>query len=327
MVMCEECDTWQHITCYYPNELVPAVHFCEDCGSKYQDAKQAAKRRKVDHKAASLNHDPSDDMGRSVAETVYSHCHKFSPDLASTAFPNVISKRRGREAASDDELFISRGTKIEIANSNSSTVIVKTKPDATTTTGAGQYILSDPAKSTSEVIDLTDDSKDTTKVKIETRDDCLTGGAPPLLSQLISPMSSPPTNFSIVPVTGHPTTPMITPTLTPQPPPSTPTSLEAGITPQLVNKATTFVFLDSHNRELRRRTFEDLGGRFNVGTLFGQAVRAGLINKYDSEAILSVTIRGISETFAILKDDKPDFTRLMQNIEAAGLCMVEVRLD
>ena len=286
MVMCEECDTWQHIICYYPNELVPAVHFCEDCGSKYQDAKQAAKRQKIDHKAASADYDPSGTMRRSVAETVYTHCHKFSPDLASTAFPNVISKIRGREAGSDDEPLISRGTKIEI--------------------------------------DLTDDPN--TKVKVEARDDSLTEGAPPLLSQLISPMFSPPTNFSIVPATSHLMTPMITPALTPQASPSTPTSLEAGIAPQLVNKATTFVFLDSHNRELRRRTFEDLGGRFNVGALFGQAVRAGLINKYDS-AILSVTIRGISETFAILKDDKPDFARLMQNIEAAGLCMVEVRLD
>lgn len=286
MVMCEECDTWQHIICYYPNELVPAVHFCEDCGSKYQDAKQAAKRQKIDHKAASADHDPFGTMRRSVAETVYTHCHKFSPDLASTAFPNVTSKIRGREAGSDDEPLISRGTKIEI--------------------------------------DLTDDPN--TKVKVEPRDDSLTEGAPPLLSQLISPMFSPPTNFSIVPATSHLMTPMITPALTPQASPSTPTSLEAGIAPQLVNKATTFVFLDSHNRELRRRTFEDLGGRFNVGALFGQAVRAGLINKYDS-AILSVTIRGISETFAILKDDKPDFARLMQNIEAAGLCMVEVRLD
>src|ERR1700730_9811959 len=91
MVMCEECDTWQHIICYYPNELVPAVHFCEDCGSKYQDAKQAAKRQKIDHKAASADYDPSGTMRRSVAETVYTHCHKFSPDLASTAFPNITS--------------------------------------------------------------------------------------------------------------------------------------------------------------------------------------------------------------------------------------------
>jgi hypothetical protein len=267
MVMCEECDTWQHVVCYYPNELVPAVHFCEGCGSKYQDAKHAAKRRKVDHNTASANHDPSDTIGR----------------LASTAFPNVTSKVRGREANSDDEPLIPRGIKIEI--------------------------------------DLTDDSN--TKVKTEPRDDHLTEGARPLLSRLISPISSSSTNFSIVPATSHLMTPTITPALTPQPPPSTPTSLEA---PQLVDKATTFVFLDSHNRELRRRTFEELGGRFNVGALFGQAVRAGLINKNDS-AILSVTIRGISETFAILKDDKPDFARLMRNIEAAGLCMVEVRLD
>jgi hypothetical protein len=58
-----------------------------------------------------------------------------------------------------------------------------------------------------------------------------------------------------------------------------------------------------------------------------QAIRASLIDKLDEDAILSVSIRGISEDFKIPRDDKPDFARFMQRIEVAGLCMIEVRLD
>lgn len=64
-----------------------------------------------------------------------------------------------------------------------------------------------------------------------------------------------------------------------------------------------------------------------MSTLFGQATRAGLIEKSDKDAILSVSIRGIREDFKMLRDDKPDFARLMGSIEAAGLCMVDIRLD
>jgi len=42
-VLCEKCDTWQHIVCYYESsELVPEVHECADCTP-----------RQVDHKGAS----------------------------------------------------------------------------------------------------------------------------------------------------------------------------------------------------------------------------------------------------------------------------------
>ena len=317
MVKCEECDTWQHIICYYPNELVPAVHFCEECGSKYHDAKRAAKRQRVDDKAASPNHDGT---GRSVAETVLPQWYEVSPDLGSSALPNVVSTIGEREASSDDEPIILKSTK-KIQNDDSTPLkeTIKTEPDATATAGARQYILSGAAKSTATPIDLTDDTKDATKVKIEPRDAYLMEDATTFLSKFVSPVASPATSLTIVPATNH--------LRTPEPPPLTRSPLGARVASQLVNNATTFIFLDSQSRELRRRTFEDLGGRLNVGTLFGQAVRAGLIGKSDSDAILSVTIRGISESFMILKDDKPDFARLMQSIEAAGLCKVEIRLD
>src|SRR5271163_236810 len=75
MVLCEECDTWQHIVCYYPNEVVPAVHFCENCRSKYLDARRDAKRQRLAPQSASLNCNVSNAMkaqssDRSVAQTI-----------------------------------------------------------------------------------------------------------------------------------------------------------------------------------------------------------------------------------------------------------------
>jgi hypothetical protein len=59
----------------------------------------------------------------------------------------------------------------------------------------------------------------------------------------------------------------------------------------------------------------------------GQAIQAALIDKFDESAILPVSIRGFDETFEVPKYDRPDFARLMQRIQMAGLCVVEVRLS
>lgn len=34
-VLCDGCDTWQHIDCYFPSQLVPDIHNCADCGPVY----------------------------------------------------------------------------------------------------------------------------------------------------------------------------------------------------------------------------------------------------------------------------------------------------
>jgi hypothetical protein len=44
-VYCEECDTWQHIVCYYPDKRVPDVHNCVDCKPRPLDARRAAKHQ------------------------------------------------------------------------------------------------------------------------------------------------------------------------------------------------------------------------------------------------------------------------------------------
>jgi len=46
-VFCEECNTWQHIECYYyPHKDVPDVHECVDCRPRLLDTKGATERQR-----------------------------------------------------------------------------------------------------------------------------------------------------------------------------------------------------------------------------------------------------------------------------------------
>lgn len=46
-VLCEECNTWQHIDCYYPTQDVPDIHHCTKCRPRSIDAKAAADRQRL----------------------------------------------------------------------------------------------------------------------------------------------------------------------------------------------------------------------------------------------------------------------------------------
>ncbi|USP73493.1 hypothetical protein yc1106_00767 [Curvularia clavata] len=47
-VLCEKCDTWQHIVCYYESaQHVPDVHECADCLPRPVDAKSAAEKQRI----------------------------------------------------------------------------------------------------------------------------------------------------------------------------------------------------------------------------------------------------------------------------------------
>jgi hypothetical protein len=291
MVLCEECDTWQHIVCYYPSDLVPAVHFCEDCGSKYLDAKRDAKRQKLEPQSAFPSCDVSNAMearpsDRPVAQAIFNQRQgAASPDLGSPSIPNVVPTIGEQESCSCDEPATFTSSKNITRDNFETGQAITTKIDAAVAVGGCQQTAPGAAKSGADVCTFS-----------------------PISNSLMTPTST-------------------TPSMAPQPACSGHSPPGASATPQLASGATTFVFIDSQNRELRRRTFEDLGGRLNVGTLFGQAIRADLIDKFDESAILSVSIRGFDETFEIPKYDKPDFARLMQRIQAVGLCMVEVRLS
>ncbi|CAG8391328.1 unnamed protein product [Penicillium salamii] len=45
-VFCERCDTWQHISCYYPGSKVPEVHNCVDCEPRILDDRRAHERQR-----------------------------------------------------------------------------------------------------------------------------------------------------------------------------------------------------------------------------------------------------------------------------------------
>ncbi|KZM21010.1 SET domain-containing protein 3 [Ascochyta rabiei] len=46
-VLCERCDTWQHIVCYYESaEHVPEVHECTDCSPRPIDSRRAADKQR-----------------------------------------------------------------------------------------------------------------------------------------------------------------------------------------------------------------------------------------------------------------------------------------
>ena len=45
-VLCEKCNTWQHIECYYASSDVPEVHECADCVPRVFDARKATERQK-----------------------------------------------------------------------------------------------------------------------------------------------------------------------------------------------------------------------------------------------------------------------------------------
>ncbi|PSN69304.1 hypothetical protein BS50DRAFT_619938 [Corynespora cassiicola Philippines] len=47
-VLCEKCDTWQHIVCYYESaHHVPDVHECTDCLPRPVDTKRAAEKQRL----------------------------------------------------------------------------------------------------------------------------------------------------------------------------------------------------------------------------------------------------------------------------------------
>jgi hypothetical protein len=54
-VLCEKCDTWQHIFCYYEsNDHVPEVHECTDCTPRIVDRKRAAEKQRQHRELPSI---------------------------------------------------------------------------------------------------------------------------------------------------------------------------------------------------------------------------------------------------------------------------------
>ncbi|KAF1834023.1 hypothetical protein BDW02DRAFT_647911 [Decorospora gaudefroyi] len=54
-VLCEKCDTWQHIVCYYESaQHVPDVHECADCSPRFIDSKSASEKQRLRREVHSI---------------------------------------------------------------------------------------------------------------------------------------------------------------------------------------------------------------------------------------------------------------------------------
>jgi hypothetical protein len=54
-VLCEKCDTWQHIVCYYESaQHVPDVHECVDCLPRHVDSKSASEKQRLRREVHSI---------------------------------------------------------------------------------------------------------------------------------------------------------------------------------------------------------------------------------------------------------------------------------
>lgn len=54
-VLCEKCDTWQHIVCYYESaEFVPEVHECTDCHPRPVDRRKAIEKQTLRREAYNI---------------------------------------------------------------------------------------------------------------------------------------------------------------------------------------------------------------------------------------------------------------------------------
>jgi hypothetical protein len=57
-VFCPRCDSWQHISCYYPSEDVPEVHNCVDCEPRPLDRRRAVEHqqeRRIEEKTTDVD--------------------------------------------------------------------------------------------------------------------------------------------------------------------------------------------------------------------------------------------------------------------------------
>jgi len=74
-VFCENCETWQHIECYYPDKNVPDLHFCADCRPRSLDGKRATERQKRLREQS----DGGDRKSKRPASSKSSHKKKIKP--------------------------------------------------------------------------------------------------------------------------------------------------------------------------------------------------------------------------------------------------------
>ncbi|CAI6339363.1 unnamed protein product [Periconia digitata] len=96
-VLCEKCDTWQHVICYYPSLNVPDVHDCTECLPRDIDVERAIKWQREQHEgltADELEEKPATNTGDQQKKTISNH-----QDSASKATPEGKNSVAFREKA------------------------------------------------------------------------------------------------------------------------------------------------------------------------------------------------------------------------------------
>jgi hypothetical protein len=80
-VLCEKCDTWQHIVCYYEStQHVPDVHECTDCQPRSVDARRATEKQRLRREV----HNIGERKGRPKTSTNKSHKKRPKDPLSAT---------------------------------------------------------------------------------------------------------------------------------------------------------------------------------------------------------------------------------------------------
>ncbi|KAL9122749.1 MAG: hypothetical protein Q9187_000688 [Circinaria calcarea] len=117
-VLCEKCETWQHIECYYSQNGVPEVHNCADCEPRAVDTRRATERPKK--KREHLEH--ADRKVRKPAGKT--HKKKFKTSDQQTVSTNgwsheLASPRNGAQGNPKDHVPPAKRSKTSHKASNS----------------------------------------------------------------------------------------------------------------------------------------------------------------------------------------------------------------
>jgi len=83
-IYCEKCDTWQHIECYYPNNVEDAIredfnHSCADCEPRTLDRQQAIERQRARTSVVPLVEEEAIDKKTTKRPPAKSHKKKPKP--------------------------------------------------------------------------------------------------------------------------------------------------------------------------------------------------------------------------------------------------------
>jgi hypothetical protein len=80
-VLCEKCDTWQHIACYYASaQHVPDVHDCRDCAPRYLDSRGAKRRQQKQRESKHAKKKPQEER-ESIRERIILEHYRMRPGI------------------------------------------------------------------------------------------------------------------------------------------------------------------------------------------------------------------------------------------------------